>query len=399
MHMLRHSTAAMALAAGLVAGPLHAQAQTSAVTGSTEVPGSPDANDPANLVKFVDISGDGTTVIGHARAVAGQSSNLLARTPYVFTRTGTTRLMLPSGYETGIPVGVSNDGTVVAGTIAVPLEANTTRAMTWTNGTASILSIAGGNASQGFALSGNGRVVGGEIFFNDGINPVLWRDGGEPVLLTARGTINPSFITALNDDGSVVAGNLGVLEGGKPVIRAARWTQASGIVQLGTVAEHRNPGAMSTANDISADGLVIVGWSQQGSIEPQNAVTGNNTLAMKWTEAGGMTSLARYTGQVSSVASAVNGDGSVITGEVRVPTKVGAYTIDINSAARWSGGGSAVQTIAEWLAASGVSNGTNTYDTALGVSNDGTVVIGEGNINGRKQGYICLLYTSDAADE
>ena len=83
-------------------------------------------------------------------------------------------------------------------------------------------------------------------------------------------------------------------------------------------------------------------------------------------------------------------DGSVIVGEALVPGQpIGTMVINESHAVRWTGAN--VQTVAAWLAANGVTNGTNQYQNALGVSDDGNVVVGYGIINGHKQGYIARV--------
>ena len=84
----------VALLAGLPA-PAFGQ-----VTGSEQIPGSPDgaengSNSDGNSVDFVDISGDGTSVIGFHNKVVGNKSVLEA---WVFTPTGATKLAAPTGY-------------------------------------------------------------------------------------------------------------------------------------------------------------------------------------------------------------------------------------------------------------------------------------------------------------
>jgi len=80
------------------------------VTGSEQIPGSPDgaengSNSDSNSVEFVDISGDGTSVIGFHNKVV---NNLPISEAWVFTPTGATQLAAPVGYlhyvGYGIPV-------------------------------------------------------------------------------------------------------------------------------------------------------------------------------------------------------------------------------------------------------------------------------------------------------
>lgn len=95
------SLGSVALLAGLPA-PAFGQ-----VTGSEQIPGSPDgaengSNGDSNTVEFVDISGDGTTVIGfHNKLV----NNLPVSEAWVFTPAGATGLMRPRVTSISRPPG------------------------------------------------------------------------------------------------------------------------------------------------------------------------------------------------------------------------------------------------------------------------------------------------------
>ena len=96
-------------------------------------------------------------------------------------------------------------------------------------------------------------------------------------------------------DGSAVVGELG--SNGD----AFSWTQAGGIVSLGTL-----PGAGSggsTATGASNDGSVVVGFSDSAS----------GRRAFRWTQSGGMVSLGSLPGfAVASYGFGVSADGSVV---------------------------------------------------------------------------------------
>ena len=68
-------------------------------------------------------------------------------------------------------------------------------------------------------------------------------------------------------DASVVVGSASNRTGAPvPSQRAFRWTQASGIVSLGTL----NGGSDSRAAGVSADGSVVVGTASYGSVRNAN---------------------------------------------------------------------------------------------------------------------------------
>ena len=110
-----------------------------------------------------------------------------------------------------------------------------------------------------------------------------------------------SWANAVNADGSVVVG-FGDNAGSGGNERAFRWTQAGGMVSLGTL----TGGTYSWAYGVNADGSVVVGWSDTGS--------GGNERAFRWTQAGGMVSLGTLTGGAYSLAIGVNATGSVVVG-------------------------------------------------------------------------------------
>jgi uncharacterized membrane protein len=104
------------------------------------------------------------------------------------------------------------------------------------------------------------------------------------------------------------------------------------------------PGGLvaSSATAVSADGMVVVGWSY-GMSGPE---------AVRWTDAGGLQSL----GTSTTYAFAASADGSVIVGYAS------------GSAFRWTG-----STGAQGL---GTLPGGGSYSEARGVSGDGEIVVG-----------------------
>lgn len=174
------------------------------------------------------------------------------------------------------------------------------------------------------AVSGDGNVIGGQALISGFNIPILWTGSAAPEQLLQAGTTGPvqngatflAEITGISRDGSAIAGiggpgqqrdAAGAIVG--PNTQALRWTRATGFVALGTLASHSAAGASSWAHDVSADGGTIVGWSQQGGVSGNDLYTNDNQLAIQWTQAGGMTALAKLANQVASFAYAVNADG------------------------------------------------------------------------------------------
>jgi probable HAF family extracellular repeat protein len=151
-----------------------------------------------------------------------------------------------------------------------------------------------------------------------------------------------SYASNVSADGSVV---VGYSNNSARNDRAFRWTQASGMVDLGTLG-----GASSNAVAVSADGSVVVGSSTN------NAGYGR---AFRWTQASGMVNLGTLGGP-ASYASSISADGSVVVGNLT--NNAGKH-----HAFRWTQAGGMID-----LSTLG---GAESY--AYGASADGSVVVGQ----------------------
>jgi probable HAF family extracellular repeat protein len=113
---------------------------------------------------------------------------------------------------------------------------------------------------------------------------------------------SPSGISA---DGSVIVGTTGN--------EAFRWTQSSGAVGLGFLADDHHG---SIATDVSADGSVIVGGSY--------TMPSFRISPFRWTQETGMVGLGSYPDEWFGwydLANGVSADGSVIVGRVDGTTR------------------------------------------------------------------------------
>jgi probable HAF family extracellular repeat protein len=158
-------------------------------------------------------------------------------------------------------------------------------------------------------------------------------------------------------DGSVIVG----FSDSKSSGQAFRWTSDGGMVALGDL-----PGGevFSTAMGVSADGSVIVGASSSAS----------GAEAFRWTSDGGMVGLGHLvpSGLFGSEAYDVSADGSVIVGSSN----------DI--AFRWTAA-SGMERLWDVLLANGVNpaaDGWTALGWALGISADGNTIVGHGTRNG-----------------
>ncbi len=205
-----------------------------------------------------------------------------------------------------------------------------------------------------------------------------------------------SWAYGVSDDGTVVVGN--AVNPLIPGTRAAfRWTQASGMTNLGPVLGND---LTSEAFDVSANGSIVVGYtmssipsynaaftlsgagpptflpippgyvqaygygvSGDGLIVAGYSIVGGTTLALRWTAAG-FVNLGYLPGGLSAEARAISTDGSTIVGWCRLPGTV-------FQAFRWR-----ADTGMKPLSSVPGSSWTRAY----GVSADGGVVVGEANI-------------------
>ena len=129
------------------------------------------------------------------------------------------------------------------------------------------------------------------------------------------------------------------------------------MISLGRL---RNSDTTSVANDLSADGSVVVGMSGQHPF--REAQHGE---AFRWTQGSGMVGLGELPGYSYSHASGVSADGSVIVGQ----SWSGARVFSGGEAFRWTQGSGMVGL--------GDLPGGSTNSHAYGVSADGSVVVGE----------------------
>ena len=255
---------------------------------------------------------------------------------------------------------VSADGSVVVGSgITYGLG---TEAFRWTeSGGMQRLGDLGGTTpswlvSAAYGVNNDGSVVVGQAWSPNGAEAFRWtQSGGMQGLGDLDGGDFRSLANAVNLDGTVIVGESYSGENRE----AFRWTATDGMQGLGFLEEGN---FWSKATDVSADGSVVVGYG-----------TGTNGVqAFRWTEAGGMQGLGDFEeDSFNSRAFGTSADGSVIVGYGFVTSKGG-------EAFRWTEA-TGLQTIPQWLAENGVSVGEGfRLFSATDVSDDGTVVVGEG---------------------
>jgi probable HAF family extracellular repeat protein len=209
----------------------------------------------------------------------------------------------------GFPMGVSDDGSIIIGNTwandRLPLK---NAAFRWTEAGGVEYLAPGHETSHAAAMSHNGNEVVGSVspdVYHPAQEVFRWTtSGGLQVLGGLPGSDSNSPV-ALSADGAVVVGTAGFF--GDSTYRAFKWTEETGIVQLGTPP----PGTRDfAAYGATPDMSVVVGYLTEVQYVQVPAY---------WTEATGWVAIpdlpggnTRTNGPV--LANAVSADGSIIVG-------------------------------------------------------------------------------------
>ena len=178
-----------------------------------------------------------------------------------------------------------------------------------------------------------------------------------------------SSASGISADGSAIAGTSMVKYGVDN--QAFRWTSQTGMVGLGTL-----PGTIrSMASGISDDGSVVIGsCGESSSVE-----------LFRWTEAGGMVGLGNIFGEGYYRAEDSSADGSIIVGSY----KDGNQTLSKPFLFPADDGMQDLQVI---LAGLGIDLSGWALDEAVGISADGTKIVGTGtNPQGINEAFIATI--------
>jgi len=306
------------------------------------------------------ISGDGTVVVGSSYDSAGSRA-------FRWTQSSGMVALPAEAYTAD---DVSFDGNVIVGTSRTTDGGN--QAFRWTaeGGLVGLgdLSTTGIFASSipysnAFGVSSDGTIVAAASFS-------IWQgfiwtsSAGLQTLGTLPGW-SQSFANDISADGTVVVGQAGRLSDSSTDSEAFRWSAEDGMSGLGDL-----PGGNfdSSALGVSANGLVIVGYG----------TTANGTEAFRWTAADGMIALGdlpqpQYTSPVTnSRAFATSADGSVIVGYAN--GSVGYYG---QKAMRWDAI-HGMQALADLLQAQGVDLTGWQLVAATAISANGQTIVGYG---------------------
>jgi probable HAF family extracellular repeat protein len=232
----------------------------------------------------------------------------------------------------------------VAGLVGLDLPLGTGVARSASGQTiTTVAPISGGSFVKASGVNANGNAVAG---YSDDINSadraIRWTNpGGSVSMGLLPGGVFNSYAVAIDATGTILAGY-----GDSGSSRAFRWTTGGGY-QLLPVAPGASPSNFNQAFGISQSGAIVVGtagtssgaraflWNSASPASSQNlgvlsgqsssgaaAVSGNGStvvgssgpFAFRWTSGGGMVSLGSLPGQVWALGEAVNTDGTAITG-------------------------------------------------------------------------------------
>jgi probable HAF family extracellular repeat protein len=302
------------------------------------------------------VSGDGSVVIG--------SSFRRATRAVRWTERGGKFRMATLAGRTSHAYAASTDGSVIVGDVgrrirplfpspSFPFPDRKYDAVRWSRARGDGIPRER-DGSFATDVSADGSIVCGAID-DGGDEAVIWIGAGEPMALgDLPGGNGWSSASGISADGTVVVGSAG-----KYSPQAFRWTAESGVVALGTLPDLDS----SEATGVSADGTTVVGIS--GTLN-------EDYEAFRWTEGEGMVGLGDLPGGLlGSRATAVSGDGSRVIGAGSTPHyQVEPFLWDATRGMR---------PLAEALVSEyGLDLTDWQLETATGISDDGTVIVGTG---------------------
>ena len=321
-----------------------------------------------------DVSGDGSTVIGHSGSALGSQAF------YWTSATG----MVGSGVASSFAYGVNQDGSVIVGSGS----ASSPNAMRWTVATGVVEDLGNFSGVGGFSVargvSADGLTVAGQNTkqSNTGsrFDAMRWSGPAGSVVATSLGFLpgvsNNSLFAGANDisaDGTVIIGYSSSAVGQE----GFRWFDDGDPLTL-------NMSSMGTATSFasaaSSDGKFAVGGGVAGEAFLWNTDDPNS-----------VTLLGDLPGDLfSSRGNDVSADGSIVVGESASSTgarRDEAFIWDVVNGMR---------RLQDVLSAEGIDLTGWTLATANGISDDGSTIVGWGiNPMGQKEAWVATLALVD----
>jgi probable HAF family extracellular repeat protein len=299
------------------------------------------------LTRVVGVSGNGEFVAGYTGSATGVRA-------FRWSNSGGFEFFGSANSTT--PYAISGDGNTIVGQGDGQTQA---AAFRWSPGTQ--LSSVGSNGTFATAVNANGSVlVGG----NNGTygTATRWVNGSQQSLPGVP--FGGSHASAVSTDGSVIGGSYINSTG----VRAFRWTEGGGFLDLGTLG-----GNLSEAKGISGDGTIIVG----------SATSASGYFAFRWTAESGMQSLGLMAGGSFSSATAISADGQVTVGFGGIGLPDGTTGAFVHHDLI------GMVYLQDYLAGIGVDmTGWSQLLRANAVSADGRFVVGNGIFNGQERAFI-----------
>jgi probable HAF family extracellular repeat protein len=278
------------------------------------------------------------------------------------TSGGTTARIWQNGFikylGAGSARGILANGSVVVGDSA-------SQAFRYENGVMAGLGfLPGGNFSAALDVSSDRDIIVGSSSSSSGLQAFRWENNIMTGLGYLPGFTKESKANAVSGDGTIVVG----YSKSSNQKRAFRWENGV-MTDLGNLP---GGGYDVEARAISGDGSVIVGQSDSNS-GPQ---------AFRWKD-GVMVGLGFPPGCTSSEAYGVSYDGSIV---------VGGYYRQTHQAFIWDER-HGMRNLEYVLAMDyGVSVGAGNLEIATAISNDGTTIVGTGDVpNGDYAGWIAVI--------
>jgi probable HAF family extracellular repeat protein len=251
---------------------------------------------------------------------------------------------LPGSSGPSYPYAISRNGNVITGT-ALSSTSNNYNAFRYSEieKMKDLGILPGDTYSAGYGLSFDGSVVVGTSFNSSNQREAFrWSASGGMIGLGFLPGYTESIALAASGDGSVVVGHC------EPWFEAFHWSQSAGMVSLG----------VGYPNYISTDGTVVVG----GGFVLTGPGTTAYLQAVQWIQQNDPVGLGYLPGDDRSEAWAISDDKLVVVGWSGLATGQ-------SQAFRWT------QQIG--MVGLGRLNPQDTDSTALGVSQNGSVVVGK----------------------
>lgn len=309
---------------------------------------------PANLTNCLvaAISGDCGIAVGQCTKSVSAGTTFYQAVKWN-TSTGAASLLLP--YATSAQaIGVNSDGSLIVGNAYLDNLGATTGGVIWTSPSAAPTAI--NQASYLNQLSANGEIAVGATSAGAGaywdVTNIL-TSGATPVSVITLTT--EAAAAGVSNDGSVVVGTAT-----QPVhdgtSTAVRWTAAAGAVSLAnySACSAGTPCSLSNADGVSGDGNVTFGTSS----------TFSSGAVVRWVGTGAPQLLESPDPNLTPRPYSSNFDGSIIVGA----NGSDGFIWDLKSGN--------LQSLSGVLATIGVALPTAPSIEAVGICNNGTVVIG-----------------------